>query len=201
MLAALPLLLAAAACGGGGGGGSDIPLPATFGVYAVSGAAYREVPRRTTAADVEDLGMPTAGELGLTTTAEALNDPRFGVAHTKTSYTIANEQFVAFDAASVSGQGFVIIGEAISEVVLLRVPHDGAFSDNETRPNVTTSYVDSWGDESRSSEAATTLGQSKDGATAYHFTLAEVVPAGLYLIDYKSNGTYPPGNWNAIRLQ
>lgn len=160
--------------------------PEIFGVYYLTDNQFEEIKPKPIDKEIKNFGKPTAGELG-GSRMSVLSDPRFGKNHTISYYFVESNNSPELTANEFNTDGFVIIGESISECELIKIPNSVNKKDN-LLGKIYFKVVDSWGKKNYESEEIVELKQKKLDNNIYQVTPDVAIDSGIYLFRYKING-------------
>jgi hypothetical protein len=160
--------------------------PETFGVYHLSSGEYVELKARSVEKKRKNYGKPSAGQLG-GSRMSVLRDPRFGKNHIVSSYYVDGKDPVIVSVDIFKKDGFVLVGESISECELIKVPNKVNGKDNSLG-EIYFKIVDSWGKKNFASKDVLELKQKIVSENVYQLLPDVDIQPGIYLLQYKTNG-------------
>jgi len=163
-------------------------LPHYTGIFVLQQCTYHPLKEVEEQLRVKELGRTTLEDLETKivgrplATSELVTHPLWRREHTYTIYTVDREQFVPLSVERFNTRGFLIIGEELSQVVLLGIPSSPVDPPHEDQ--VVSRLIDSWNIASVSPKSYP-LKRERVADRAFRYTPVTPVIAGLYMIDFQ----------------
>lgn len=163
-------------------------LPHFTGLFVLQQCTYHPLKEVEEKMSVKELGRTTLEDLETKivgrplATSELVTHPLWRREHTYTIYTVDREQFVPLSVDRFNARGFLVVGEELSQIALSSIPLPPAEPHHEGQ--VVTRLIDSWSIASVSPKSYP-LKRERVADTAFRYTPATPVTAGLYVIDFQ----------------